>query len=239
MPYAIRPDVNGISALAHCIDHLRDVKDRTAPVYGVALHTTGSGVVDKALKLGSTPFDIAVATYTKPDAYAAHYVVDYDGTIAQIGDEHEDLQHVGYISDGVNFRQVFLSGEWEKQLPDGLVQRWKQRWPGVKSPAHLFPGPAPNNVYVGVEMVPWDSRITEYAPRAEGMRYTQAQHDAVADLCKDIATRWGISFQKTGSLACHEDLNPIQRSAKGEGWDPGILRVSPWFDWDYLLDHTR
>src|SRR3954471_19579138 len=110
----IRPDINGLSPLTSVVNKqlLKDVGDRTAPVFGVALHCTGSGVVTKALEHKADPLLFAVETYRKPDAYFAHYVVGFDGTIAQIADEHEKAQHIGFMPPQ---RDAFLSGTWETE----------------------------------------------------------------------------------------------------------------------------
>jgi hypothetical protein len=233
MVYTVRPDVSGTSTLVHHQqDHLHDVVDRTAPVYGVVLHCTGSGIVTKALKVGADPLEYAVQYYMKPDSYFAHYVIDFDGTIAQIADEHEKAMHVGFAPAE---RQAFLSGAWESKLSSGYVAAWKARWPGVKSPAHMFPGPSPNNVYVGMEMLCWQEGCGG-SPRGVGMLYTSEQHRAAAALCNDIGNRWGLppSWRSSPRMVCHEDVNPLTRTARGQGWDPGVVRRNPSFDWPYF-----
>jgi hypothetical protein len=92
--------------------------------------------VTNALELGADPLEYAVEYYMKPDSYFAHHVIDFGGTIAQIADEHEKAMHVGFAPEE---RQAFLSGGWESKLPSTYVVASKARWPGVKSPAHMFP----------------------------------------------------------------------------------------------------
>jgi N-acetyl-anhydromuramyl-L-alanine amidase AmpD len=72
------------------------------------------------------------------------------------------------------------------------------------------------------------------------MKYTTAQHDATAALASDIAARWGLpdKWHTSGRLATHEDISPLTRSHKGGGWDPGVLRGSPWFDWHYFVERV-
>jgi hypothetical protein len=233
MSYSVRPDVSGISHLAHAIGNLKsNTPDRKIPVYGLAVHTSGSGIVAKALSNRAVPIAYAINYYSRPDSYSAHYVIDYDGTIVQIADEHEHAQHIGFLEEQ---RQAFLSGVWEGMLPPELVKRWKSKW-AAKSPAHLFPGPSPNDAYVGIEMLPVDG--TTYAPMASGLKYTTEQHESVAELAADVAARWGLpgGWQLTGRLVGHEDVNPLERSTKTPpaGWDPGGLRDSPWIDWGFI-----
>jgi N-acetyl-anhydromuramyl-L-alanine amidase AmpD len=224
---------SGLSPLATVqVDRPRDVDDRTLPVFGVAAHCTGSGIITKALSHGADCMEYTVAYYQRPDTYFPHYVIGFDGLIAQVADEHERAQHIGLA--GAD-RQAYRGGGWKSRLPKGLVQRWAARWPGHKSPSHLYPGQSPNNVYVGIELLVWQDDCPG-EPRAAGLKYTNEQHDALAALAADIAARWEfpMGWQDSGRLACHEDISPLTRTSKGSGWDPGVMRVSPWFDWDYF-----
>jgi N-acetyl-anhydromuramyl-L-alanine amidase AmpD len=234
-PYSVRPDIVGRSDLAIAnVDRQRDVDDRSIPVFGVAVHCTGSGIVTKALARGADPFEYALAYYLRPDSYFAHYVIDFDGTIAQIADEHERAPHIGLPSAD---RDAYLSGRWKKQLPTTFVSAWAKRWPKRVSPSHLYPGASPNNAYVGMELLVWQAGCSG-APRAPGRKYTTAQHDAAAELAVDIARRWELpaGWPDTGRLACHEDITPLKRTSKGAGWDPGVIRAAAWFDWEYFKD---
>lgn len=218
------------SDLATQIKRLRDVDDRTAPVFGFCIHQTGSGIVDLAIKKGVSPLEKAVAYYSDPDSYFAHYVIDYSGQIVQIADEKEKAQHVGFKD-----RQLYLSGEWEKKVAPITVQKWKERWPKYKTPAHLFPGNSPNNVYVGAELLPITKNI-DAEPMYKGSLYTLAQHQAVVMLAKDVAERWSLppGWHEGPRLVTHEDLTPVSRSNKNGGWDPGYLKNNPWFDMDWV-----
>lgn len=241
MPYAVRPDVNGVSPLGRQPAQLRsDAKDRTVPVWGVAVHCTGSGIVSKAMARGADPLEYTVAHYLDPATpYYGHYVVGFRGEIVQVADEHENAQHVGFAAQQ---RSDFLSGGWGHQLPKAYVDAWHARWPGHASPAHLFPGPSPNAVYVGMELLCWQPGCAG-APLAPGQLYTEAQYAAAAALAADVARRWGFlagwAEPGSGMLACHEDLNPLDRTAGGQGWDPGVIRSTPYFDWSHFLAAVR
>lgn len=217
------------SPLARQIDHQRDVRDRTRPVFGCVVHTTGRTIVQRALRAGADPLDFATGYYADPAHNAAHYVVGWSGQIIQIADERERMAHVGIAAQ----RQLYLSGEWVKHLPAALVARWRARWPGVKSPAHLFPGRSANDAYVGIEMLPLVPG-TDYVPLGDRLWYTAMQHESVRGLVRDIAGRWGFELAG-GRLVGHEDVNPITRHNRGGGWDPGALRESPRFDWSWIL----
>lgn len=244
MPYAVRPDVSGVSPVAtHHVANPRDTIDRPIPVFGLAVHCTGSGIVTKALKNRRDPFAYALEYYgsAKYAPYFAHYVVGFGGEVGQVADEHEDASHVGFPPDD---RRAFLAGTWPTLIPggygDAVAARWRARWPGVGGPAHLFPGASPNAAYCGAELLVWQEGCPG-APRAPGEKYTAAQYDALARLARDVARRWGwpAAWWQTGRLAAHEDLNPLSRTSLGQGWDPGVMRDDPWFAWGHLLDLVR
>jgi len=235
--------IDGRSPLAHgFVESLRSVPNRTSPVYGVAIHQTGSSLVTAAYKHGADPLEYAIQFYLNPQNYFPHYVVGYDGTIAQICDENGKALHIGFQPAD---RQACLDGSWTKKLPADLVVRWKTTWPAHMSPAHLFPGPSPNNVYVGIETIPIVRGATtaDVEPMGVGLIYTTAQHESIAELVVDIMKRWdlGAAFLSglalaRGRLVGHEDVNPIQRHTKNPpaGWDPGALREHPWFDFPWV-----
>lgn len=240
MPYSVRPDVNGVSPLGRQPAKLRgDARDRTTPAWGVAVHCTGSGVVSKALARHQDPLEYAVERYLDLGTpFYAHYVIGFRGEIVQVADEHKDAQHIGFAPDQ---RQAFLSGAWGHSLPKAYVDAWHVRWPGHASPAHLFPGPSPNMVYVGMELLCWQ-RGCPGVPLSPEQLYTEDQYAAAAALAADVARRWGFItgwWDGTGMLACHEDLNPLDRTAGGQGWDPGVVRSTPYFDWSHFLAAVR
>lgn len=237
----VRPDISGIYRQAPPAWMTRDdAQDRTEPVYGVVIHTTGSTLVGKALAAGRPPLQAAL-DYYRSSPYFAHYVVGYQGEIGQVADEHEKASHVEYSQEA---RGAFLDGSWALALPAAFVAAWRARW-GHRygSPAHLFPGPSVNNVTVGAELLPWQPGCPG-VPAKPGLRYTGAQHIAAARLAQDIANRWGFppGWSLTGRLAGHEDLNPLERVTKsGQGWDPGGIRpgASPWIDWGMIIDQLE
>lgn len=220
---------DGWSRLATRAAHPRDVTNRST-VWGITLHTTGSGVAREAKKDGIAPLEWAVAYYCDPDSYAAHYVIDHDGTVVQIANEWERMSHVGL--DAAE-REKYLSGAWEKVNPT-TTALWEKAWPGYQSPSHLYPGKSVNAVYVGVELIPTTG--TSAKPWKPGLTFTQFQHTACLHLCADVARRHSFpaGWGKTGRLVGHEDVNPLDRQDRGGGWDPGFLRAVPRFDFGWL-----
>lgn len=220
----------GWSSIAVRADEPRDVRDR-AVVWGVALHTTGSGLVSLWKKRVATGhfegnlLEFAVAWYTDPDNYAAHYVVGHDGTAVQIANDFERMPHIGMEP---RRRAQYLSGDWLTIVPPKVAEAWCKAWPGKRSPAHLYPSYAPNEDYVGIEMIPTTG--TDAVPMYVGARFTQAQHEAAADLAWDIATRHRFPAEwwkapSSSRLVGHEDVGLLDRFDRGGGWDPGALRA--------------
>lgn len=215
----------GISELATAGNKLRTGTFRSGSVFGFAVHTTGSGIVDKAIKKGADPFQYALDYYLSAEFYA-QYLIGYDGKIAQICDERVRAQHIGFKE-----RAAFLYGTWEKTAQPVAVRLWRAAWPGFKSPAHLFPGASPNEAFVGAEMLPIPSFSSRWQPAFEGATFTLAQHQSVVLLARDVARRsvFPAGWHDTSRLLGHEDVNPLTRSDKGGGWDPGALRERPRF----------
>ena len=82
---------NGISSLSSGFSK-RAGDARQGTVFGIVVHTTGSGVVDASAKKGRDPLEYTVHdVYENPDNYCAHYVVGWDGTIWQVTPEFDEL----------------------------------------------------------------------------------------------------------------------------------------------------
>ena len=58
-----------------------DLPKRALPVRAVIVHTTGTGVIEQALRKGRPPLDFAAAFYARPTVYASHYLVGYEGEV--------------------------------------------------------------------------------------------------------------------------------------------------------------
>ena len=236
-------------------------KDRPAKwinnVYGLVVHTTGGSLPGKAITNGIYPTLAAINWYTRGNMHkefhgGCHYVNGWQGIqggdLFQIANEREKAHGVGTVEQ----RQSISKGNFEKDLPSQLVNHWRKRWPGYKDSLDLLPDGEryANSCYIHVECTPVvyflrDKKrhkktviSSEYPPMRAGLRFTKAQHDAIAYLACDIAIRngWplGIKWWRTTRLLGHEDLTPISRRNKNGGYDPGYLRDRPYFDWDYV-----
>ncbi|HEY3500998.1 MAG TPA: N-acetylmuramoyl-L-alanine amidase [Polyangiaceae bacterium] len=204
---------------------------RKHPVYGVIVHTTGSGPAAMARRgkgqwagKCSTALDCALAIYAKNDGFA-HYVIDYQGLVVCTCSEDRVAWHAGL---GAAARQYLK----EKGPPPW----WQKTWGAVaRSPLDLpLSGRGPNAQHVGIELLQSE----------QGGSYTEAQYRSLAALILDIERRHGLKLERfpSRSLLGHEDVNPAPY-AQGKiggrsldnlsaGWDPGASRG--WFSWDKL-----
>lgn len=203
--------------------------------FGVLLHTTGDGVPADAVAENLSPMDIAVRVYSHQDE-GPHFVVDPAGAVMQLRSPVAVSWHAGVKADQ---RRDFLSGHWETLVPKGLVAWWHDRWPGVKSPSHLYPTASPNESYIGVEFIPagtydkstWKpSPGVHTAPTGGKNRFTTAQYVSGVQLVRTLATSHGLDVHRAGRVLGHEDVNPITRP----GWDPGAYQG--FWSWDLFWD---
>lgn len=251
---------NGWSSVAKKAEKIWE-KPSTRPagwvgsVYGVVIHTTGSGAPSKAKSLEMDPLKWCVNHYFKNKG--THYVIDWNGKALQLANEKFSANGVG-VTEQKSGRKVVqkgqvesvdgkYSGSWETDLPKALVKRWKEKWShtGATNPLELFPSKYANSCYVHIEMIPCvfhhkGKLINGAEPMAPGLRFTKAQHEKAVELVIDIANRNGLwetdTWWKTGRLVGHSDISPISRHDKNGGWDPGGLRATPRFDWSFIYD---
>lgn len=224
---------------------------RSGPLYGIMLHTTGSGLPKKYGWDADKTLAGAVGLYTNTGG--PHYVIGWDGTIvATVADEMIKGAHAG-ITDATA-RSAYAANNWTHRVSDIGAQLWRQRWAPAQSPADLIPGgnlSSINDKWIGIEMIPISAGGSPYAvPAYFGSRFTAAQHTAARKLAHDIASRHnfpsGWSDKMSPRLLGHSDLNPIQRDSSALPlWDPGYIakpgsvapfdmgrvRGSSWFLW--------
>jgi hypothetical protein len=238
--------VQGQSSIAVQAARQWDSVDRPAgwigKVYGLVVHTTGGGLPASAKDKRIYHTVRAVDYYSQ--SHGCHYVNGWRGVaggdLLQVANEREQANGVG-VGDQ---RRSIDQGRFENDLPAAVFAQWQARWPGVEHPLRLLPGTrTANSCYVHVECVPCvfhhgGRLITEATPMRPGLRFTQAQHEAVARLACDIARRNGWPLQETWwrspRLLGHEDLTPYNRHDKVGGWDPGGMRAAPYFEWDFV-----
>ena len=211
---------------------------RKIDVYGVMLHTTGTGVIRKARRKGwpdepdaPTPYEIALNYHRKRGA--SHFDVDVDGTAYQLMPWNRMGAHANSPK-----RRRMLSGKWAKDMTRkgraDTVGRWHVRWK-KPSPQHLYPTRSPNGCYVGIELRP----LAE--PRSDGLWFTDGQMRVAAMIALDVADRAGLpdGWHRTSRLLGHEDTSPYKRWNRRGGWDPGALRNRPRFSWQLFTSELE
>lgn len=228
-----------VSPLAHRDGGAGNWPRRGSAPYGLVVHTPGSTAIAKARKLGIPPLEYLVAHYNERGRFGPHYVCDLDGTLVQLEDDDEVTWHVGWTT---IMTRLYRTGRWRRVASAATVEAWDERWPGRRSPLELLPGDTPNACMLGIEVIPIVAP-SEYEPLVPGMRYTAMQHESVRGLVRDLARRhrWPRAELRARVLG-HEDLaplpwpaNPSGRADAGGGWDPGALRASPRWDWEWIL----
>lgn len=207
---------------------------------GFLIHTTGSGITHKARELKQYPIDVAIKTYIASqngsNGYfwgGPGYVLDHEGNIYQIAPDNIVTNHAGSIAN----RPKYLNGSWVNLVTPNMLAMWRAKWPQYSNPYTLFPGKSPNFYYVGIEMIPCADGYG--IPMRPGLRFTKAQHDSIIKLGRDLAIRhgWPKGWNQTARLLGHEDVDPIDRDDSGGGWDPGYLRMNPYFDFEYVRNN--
>lgn len=208
----------------------RDLPARRKPVVAVVMHTTGSGIIGKALKANADPLDYAAEYYARPQSYASHYLIGYDGTIVGTVPENLVAYHAG-VSKGR--RKLYAKGldHWRRFVAKGrdlvdtgkVLSRyddWRDRWPELASPLELIDGPSSNGVTIGVDLL---------AP-LPGEKHPTTQIMWARALVIDLVDRYKLGTV-TGSttdeleipkraILRHADVDPLTRSSKRGGWDP-------------------
>ena len=206
----------------------RDLPSRTKAVTALVVHTTGSGIIGKALKANADPLDYAADYYARPKSYASHYLIGYDGTIVGTVPENLVAYHAGV---GKGRRKLYAKGDdWRRFIakgrelvdtgePQGRYDDWVERWPGLTSPLELLDGPSVNGQTIGLDLL---------AP-LPGERHPTTQIMWARALVIDLVDRYhlgtvaGSSVDELeipkGVLLRHSDVDPITRSSKRGGWD--------------------
>lgn len=196
---------------------------RQSEIVGVIVHTTGTGVSITAQERDEDSMDVACRIYKNGEAFPG-YVIGQQGQIAQIVSDALRAPHAGISSEE---KTKYKNGSWKKDLSVDTVRLWVTKHSSKESPLCLLPHNAigVNDCYLGIEC------IQLLTPNSDGTYYTPAQMNTLIALIKDIRMRHPTAKQLLG----HEDINPLRRSSKSGGWDPGALRDKPWFDWKRVL----
>lgn len=240
----------GFSEYAQRVADLRRDKKRSVPLWGLCIHTSGSGILKRARKKGLDSPDELALDYYDSSKYSTHFVAGHKG-LYQITGVEEQVKHIGYTNGvggamtGNQRRAWYHSGEWAEQIPI-FAARWRAAWPGKDSPSSLHPSHFPNTDYAAIECIP-NGFGYGGVDGENSFRFSLAQHVAVALVALELAAagNWPEGWEFTGRLASHEDLGPHNRVGEwdnpfdGDAWDPGRHRAKPWISWSCIQEWIR
>lgn len=205
-------------------------RTQTRKWYGVLIHTTGGGIAKLARLKGRTIEAVTRSVYGNVGMSFAHRVVMPEGWVLRCADDSLIAPHCGVKAWQ---RAALLDGTWRAHVSDEGEALWAKRWPGVKSPQHLFPTSSGNDAYLGIETVQ-----IEKVDHETGTRFTAAQYTATAR--QIVAWERAHGFKAEGTrLVTHEDVQPFERWDARGGWDPGVLRSPHTYDWARLLNELK
>lgn len=233
---------------------LRDVSDRTKPLFGVVIHATGSTAVVNAFRQGVDPNEYLAEHYSDGRSGFPHYMVTWLDQkradppevpdVIQIANETERAWHAGINAEA---RSIYRQGKktWQRYVKagdEGIIEAdnlplprydwWAERWPDVQSPLDLFPGGDPNNVTIGIEVVV--PVVLKNAKRYKRVPFTDRQHRITAHLVANIFQRHLLPIDEARlRVFGHEDVHPLTRTVRAGPWDPGHGR---YWDWEKFWD---
>jgi len=230
------------SPLALRIPKPRETGKREMTI-GLCVHVTGVGIY-AGKRTEKQALDRALDIYAGKNAPFAHYVIGRDGTLYQIADDAMRAWHAGIDREQ---RGIYSSGAWRRKVSSDVYAAWRQSFPTFDDPLDLVRGRDPNDVYVSVEL--------QSGPRSSDVP-TDEQYVKLRDLILDVwddfdlpkwskwdGTPW-IGFwpmmRREGRLVGHEDVEPLERTNRSGGWDPGALARGGFlrparFDWERLF----
>ena len=214
-------------------------------VKGILIHTTGSGIVKKAIAKKKKPIEYAIEYYKTGSAYP-HYLIDWNGDIFKFCDELKYAAHAKWSNDE---KKLYDTADWlvcnEKegkltQVNPKIYQFWLDKWGmkrglDYKSPKDILKqigGKSPNEAFIGIEML--DKKPS----------FTKEQHYALSELIEEICVRHKLldvskimkNTLPQAWLCTHSDVSPIRRWAirkNGSGFAYDCLENQ--LDWNKLV----
>ena len=211
------------------------LSQRSAPVQGVIVHTTGGGILSRfaregAAKGDASPFDTAVRVYTRIMSASGHYVIGQGGEVTQVVPEDVVAHHVGSAKS-----RPYLTGDtWHAARLADRYAWWHERWPGLASPrdlagGHMWDGGSCNGVTLGIEVVP--------PLEGAGKPWSRACWASLAEVIADATHRHSVPLERD-RIVTHSDAHPLSRTTpRGQPWDT----VPAQWSWERFLDalHSR
>ncbi len=195
--------------------------------FGVLLHSTGPGMEKYARTYKLTQEETVSRVYGNPGNSCAHVVIIPDGRRFRVVSPDLMAPHCGVSA---RQRAMLLDGTWRAWCSDLGERLWGERWPGVKSPQHLFPTASGNGSYEGAEFWKLDANDPE-----TGTPYTADQYRSGGQWIAERERACGFVAEGR-RLVTHEDVQPFERWDAHGGWDPGVIRAKPTYNWPLLLE---
>ncbi len=224
-----KPEIESVEWAGRMIKRLRTMRTsykgirlRRATVkrQGVCVHTMGSGIQKHMDMWKWLAWEVFCHFYSLIGMGHPHFSIDSDGTIYQITNTGLIAVHCGAQP---WMRTAMLDGSWRKKVHAKGLRHWDARWPGRKSPQHLFKGSSGNAAFFGIELKP-----------GPGGLFTEEQYRACAWLIYALSVMEPFDLDSAIAIVGHEDLIPFDTDEKGRwnengGWDPGALQDKPKF----------
>lgn len=237
-----------------------DGRDRRGGTTIFLLHTTGSGIVTKALDAKKNPNLAIPDYYDTPGANGPHEVITCDlfeadpkGMLipdawrvraepdfaphAGIGPEAWDLYRKGFATwaryswDSANKVLIPHAAPLER------YNEWRARFPDLESPIDLLPPGCknPNEVSLAWEMA--QPVVKKVGGGWRTVAFTPRMHDVAAWRLADRAAHYAFPRDLNAlrrKMIGHEDIHPIVRYDASGGWDVGAGKRGLW-DWDLFF----
>ena len=204
-----------------------DAPDRARPrgqIAGLCVHQTSRPAVAVRLKRGMSHEEMLddIARHYRRTG-GTHYMADTEGQRLQLGSE---LQ----VAHGVGMTEQLAAESRPGYQPPA---RWRKRWPSLANPSEICA-----RWHTRRLANPWLVHI-ELVPCPEGDHwFSHSQHQTVADLAirlQQLGGWPGRWWEQIGRVIDHESLSPETRYRFGQGWDPGVARAVPRFDWELMI----
>ena len=202
----------------------RDVSQRRVPLYLYVLHTTGAGIVQRALDAGYRPDDaegiahFAARFYAGDNEVSTHLLVDWAGHVWQICRLDVDAWHSGYSP---AMKALYYSPrrtewmEWSQPLNGSLVHQsandytfWRAAHPGLSNPTEMLSAEvrarhgSPNMGSISIDLV----------ATIGGRPWSAAQLGGLRQALTACGRLTGV-LPTLNNVRRHSDLDPVYRGS--------------------------
>lgn len=206
----------------------RQLPQRSMPIIGHVIHTTGDTDLDKILRW-----------YEGPNGLQPHYMIALDGVIRRFVFDDHIAWHCKIEPLEARLYQRGYA-EWScwnwplgKDAPVHVGQEfagyrmWRETWGSrFQSPLEMVTGDHPNSLTIGIELQQPEKPTADI--------FTDVQYDRLAALLVDSSARNPRATLDREHVLGHGDVSPMRRTVEAGPWDPGRS-----FNWNRLWDLVR